>query len=359
MSVKHTILIVDDDAVGLNTVMSIVGQRWKCIPVSSGAAALKFLEKHTADLILLDYNMPCMNGLDVLNALRENEKTVDIPVIFVTGLDDEDGEVKALREGASDYILKPIRPTVLVTRVKNQLELSEHRRSLQKLVDEKTEDLEKANILLNKREDSTLNLLARVTDMRDENTGTHILRTTEYTRVVVNAILDNPKPGYTLTKEQAESIIKCAKLHDLGKIGIPDAILLKPGKLTAEEFEVIKMHPIYGEKFFSEFINTDQDDPFLATAREITYSHHEKWNGTGYPLKLKEDQIPLSGRIVALADVYDALTSERPYKKAFTHEIAKDIITEDSGKHFDPYIVEIFLQKEPEFIEISKLVSEN
>ncbi|MDR0946337.1 MAG: response regulator [Ruminococcus sp.] len=357
MPKKPTIVIVDDDPVGLNTVISILGDIYNCVPIPSGIVALKFFEKHTADLVILDYNMPQMNGIEVLRALQENEKTDHIPVIFVTGVDDEDGEVSALREGASDYVLKPIRPTVLVTRVKNQLELYVHRMELQKLVDEKTADLNRVNEILTRREESTLNLLARITDMRDEDTGNHIMRTTEYTRVIVEAIYTNPRQGYFLNREQADSIVKCAKLHDLGKIAIPDKVLLKPGKLTPEEFEVIKKHPIYGEKFFADFIQATEDDPFLETAREITYSHHEKWSGAGYPLGLKGDAIPLSGRIVALADVYDALTSERPYKKAFTHEVAKDIITEDSGKHFDPYIVELFLANEQKFIEISKMRS--
>jgi putative two-component system response regulator len=357
MSAKPVILIVDDDPVQLNTLVSILQKNYSCVPVSSGKMALKFLDTRLADLILLDYNMPDLTGIDVLKVILEQEHTSLIPVIFLTGVDDDEGEVTALRMGAVDYIVKPIRPAILLTRVKAQLELSKSRINLEYLIAERTNELWHANERLKKREDSTLSLLARITDMRDEDTGGHILRTTGYTEIIVNALRNDPDhpEGYELSEDEAQSIIKCAKLHDLGKIAIPDKILLKPAKLTPEEFDVIKMHPVYGERFFSDFIKSDSDDPFLETAREITYSHHEKWNGTGYPLGITGNRIPLSGRIVAIADVYDALVSERPYKKPFTHEKAAEIIVSDSGKHFDPHLVEIFVAHQDEFIEVSKI----
>jgi putative two-component system response regulator len=357
MSAEPVILIVDDDPVQLNTVVSILQKNYNCVPITSGKTALKFLETRTADLILLDFNMPDLSGIEVLKVIQETEHTAQIPVIFLTGVDDTEGEVSALRMGAVDYIVKPIRPAVLLTRVKAQLELSRHHKDLEYLIAERTNELWHANERLKRREDSTLSLLARITDMRDEDTGGHILRTTGYTEIIVNALRSDPAhpAGYELSEEEAQSIIKCAKLHDLGKIAIPDNILLKPAKLTPEEFEVIKKHPVYGERFFSDFIKSDSDDPFLETAREITYSHHEKWNGTGYPRGLSGADIPLSGRIVAVADVYDALVSERPYKKPFTHEKAAEIIISDSGKHFDPHLVEIFAAHQPEFIEVSKI----
>jgi putative two-component system response regulator len=357
MAADPVILIVDDDPVQLNTVVGILKKNYSCVPVTDGKTALKFLESHPADLILLDYNMPGLTGIEVLERILRGEHTAAIPVIFLTGVDDTEGEVAALRMGAVDYIVKPIHPAVLLTRVKAQLELSSHRRDLEYAIAERTEELWHANERLKKREDSTLQLLARITDMRDEDTGGHILRTTGYTEIIVNALRKdcNHPVGYELSEEEAQSIVKCAKLHDLGKIAIPDSILLKPAKLTPEEFEVINMHPVYGERFFSDFIKSDSEDPFLETAREITYSHHEKWNGAGYPLGLSGTNIPLSGRIVAIADVYDALVSERPYKKPFTHEKAAEIISSDSGKHFDPHLVDIFMAHQPEFIEVSKL----
>ncbi|MDR0986072.1 MAG: response regulator [Ruminococcus sp.] len=357
MSAAPIVLIVDDDPVQLNTVVSVLQKSYKCVPTTSGKTALKYFETHTADIVLLDYNMPDLTGIEVMKRMQETEHTASIPVIFLTGVDDTEGEVSALRMGAVDYIVKPIRPAVLLTRVKNQLELAEHRRDLEYAIAERTEDLWHANERLKKREDSTLHLLARITDMRDEDTGGHILRTTGYTKIIVTHLREdrNPPKGYEISEDEAQSIIKCAQLHDLGKIAIPDSILLKPAKLTPEEFEVIKKHPIYGERFFADFIKSDSDDPFLETAREITYSHHEKWNGTGYPLGLSGMDIPLSGRIVAIADVYDALVSERPYKKPFPHEKAAEIIISDSGKHFDPHLVEIFTAHQDEFIAVSKI----
>jgi putative two-component system response regulator len=355
MQSKASIVIVDDDPVQLNIVISILGDKYKCTPLASGQQALKFFSAHSADLILLDYNMPGLNGVEVMKRLHSEVNTENTPVIFLTGVDDEEGEAAALRLGAADYILKPIRPAVLISRVKNQLELYEHRVKLQNLVEEQMYDIQRANEMLKKREENTLNLLARITDLRDEDTGTHILRTTEYTRILAECIVADPRPGYELTREEAQNIVKCAKLHDIGKIAIPDDVLLKPAKLTPEEFEIIKKHPVYGEQFFSEFINKDDSDPFLEVAREITYSHHEKWDGSGYPQGLSGQDIPLSGRIVAIADVYDALTSERPYKKAFSHEKAAQIIVEDAGRHFDPYLVSLFIEKQDEFVRISQM----
>jgi putative two-component system response regulator len=284
---------------------------------------------------------------------------------------DGDGEASALLMGAVDYITKPIRPQVLTTRISLQLELINHRKHLEQLVTEKTKGLSEALDLLRLREDVTLNLLARVTELRDSDTGTHIERTTEFVRLIVTDLLENPVDGYEVTKEQATDIIKSAQLHDLGKIAVPDSILLKPDKLTPEEFDIIKTHTSEGKKLLSDTVESmktaetrhikDDEgnriiklDSFLATARDITYSHHEKWNGNGYPQGLAGADIPLAARIVALSDVYDALTSARPYKEAFSHEKSASIIYEDSGKHFDPYLVEVFKRHEKEFEEISK-----
>jgi putative two-component system response regulator len=284
---------------------------------------------------------------------------------------DGDGEASALLMGAVDYITKPIRPQVLTTRICLQLELINHRKHLEQLVTEKTKGLSEALDLLRLREDVTLNLLARVTELRDSDTGTHIERTTEFVRLIVTDLLENPVDGYEVTKEQATDIIKSAQLHDLGKIAVPDSILLKPDKLTPEEFDIIKTHTSEGKKLLSDTVESmktaetrhikDDEgnriiklDSFLATARDITYSHHEKWNGNGYPQGLSGADIPLAARIVALSDVYDALTSARPYKEAFSHEKSASIIYEDSGKHFDPYLVEVFKRHEKEFEEISK-----
>ncbi|MDR2532727.1 MAG: response regulator [Oscillospiraceae bacterium] len=367
---KPVILAVDDDPIILNTVLSILRNDYKIIPLTSAKSALKYLESNTADLILLDCVMPEMTGFVMFEHVLEDEKLRKIPVIFLTSASDGDNEAKALRAGAADYITKPIHSQALHTRIGNQLELLHHRKHLEKSIADKTRMLNEALNLLKTREDVTLNLLARVTELRDCDTGAHIERTTEFVKIIVRHLLQNPENGYILTPEQAEDIVKSAKLHDLGKIAIPDNVLLKQGKLTPEEFDVIKKHTEEGERLLSHTIDGAKSfqtqelseeesvriiyaDNFLKTARDITYSHHEKWSGEGYPLGLKGAEIPLSARIIALADVYDALTSERPYKNAFSHEESASIIENDSGKHFDPHLVKIFNKYEKDFENIT------
>jgi putative two-component system response regulator len=368
--VKPVILAVDDDPIILNVVLSTLKADYKIIPLASAKAALKFLEDNIVDLILLDCFMPEMTGFEMFDLLLKDERLKEIPVIFLTGATDENGEAMALQSGAADYITKPIRAQALLTRISVQLELLHHRRNLENLVLEKTRLLNDALNLLNAREDVTLNLLARVTELRDCDTGAHIERTTEFVKIIVEDLIKNPHDDYILSPEEAEDIVKSAKLHDLGKIAIPDDILLKPGKLTPEEFEIIKTHTEEGKNLLSTTIDevktyriqniSDEEserlihsDNFLKTARDITYSHHEKWSGEGYPQGLRGKDIPLSARIIALADVYDALTSKRPYKAPFTHEESASIINKDSGRHFDPHLVNIFKKHNAEFKNIA------
>ena len=354
---KPVILSIDDDPVTLNFLVSMLKEEYSVRPFTSGKVALAFLEGHRADLILLDRQMPDMSGLEVLKALRRNANTSDIPTIILTSAADSESEVEALDFGAVDYITKPIRRRALRMRVRLQLELQRHRRELETLVEERTYNLRLAYEKLKDREDITLSMLARATDMRDHDTGDHIERTTEFARIMVEHIYENPTPSYEFTRIAADDIIRSTKLHDIGKIALPDQILLKPGKLTFDEFEIVKKHTEYAESFLSDFIQ-DTDDTFLTAAREISYAHHEKWNGTGYPLGLSGANIPLAARVVALADVYDALTSSRPYKQPLRHEEAAKIIRESSGTHFDPYVVELFElyhEKFHDIVQFSKM----
>jgi putative two-component system response regulator len=345
-----TILVVDDDPIILNSVLAILRNRYNIIPLNNGTSALDYLRQRTPDLIMLDYHMPGVSGLDLLKDISKDNRLKEIPVIFLTALSEGEGEIKAMKAGAADYIIKPIKPEILIARVKLQLELVSHRKNLEGLVAERTAELKAANTKLKAREDITLSLLARLTDMRDEETGDHITRTTAYTKIIADNLIDCMINGYTLKPDEVSEIVTCSKLHDLGKIAIPDSVLLKKGKLTDEEFDIIKKHPVYAEQFFTEFMDKmPTGDTFLKTGLDIAYNHHEKWNGKGYPRGIAGTDIPLSARIVTIADVYDALTTERPYKKAFTHEQAYDIITKDSGFHFDPILVEIFVRKEKQF----------
>ena len=350
---KTIITSIDDDPVTLNFLVSVLKSDYSVRPFTSGKVAFEYLKDNRCDLILLDHQMPDMLGIDVLKMLQSNPTTREIPTIFLTGDVNSDNEVEAIDTGAVDYITKPIRYRALMVRVQLQLELQRHRKQLEFIVEERTKNLNAAYNKLKAREEITLSMLARATDMRDHSTGNHIERTTSFTKIMVDHILQNPKPGYTISGETAEDIIRSSKLHDLGKIALPDSILLKPGKLTPEEFAVVKEHTQHGETFLSEFVRR-MDDSFLTTARDISYAHHEKWDGGGYPLGIKGNAIPLSARIVAIVDVYDALTSTRPYKQAMSHYEAAQIILQNSGTHFDPYLVSVFWEHADEFHQVIK-----
>jgi len=347
---KQVILAIDDDPVILNIVLSTLKDDYSVRPFTGGRAALNFLAGQSADLILLDFQMPDLNGFEVLERLQGARRLKDIPVVFLTGNSDGDGEVLALEMGAVDYIHKPVKPRALLTRVRLQLELQSHRRHLEALVAEKTRNLNEAYIKLKVREDITLNLLARATDLRDHDTGDHIERTTRLVTIIINDLMASPRTGYTLSEAEAGDIIRSAKLHDLGKIATPDHILLKKGRLSPEEFEIVKMHPVHGERLLSDFIR-QMDDSFLNMARDIAYSHHEKWDGSGYPRGLRGREIPLAARVVAIADVYDALRSARPYKMPLEHDKSMTIIRRNAGSHFDPDLVEVFLRHDRDVAE--------
>jgi putative two-component system response regulator len=349
---KAVILTVDDDPIILNAVLEVLKQDYTVRPFTSGEAALSYLKNNSADLILLDHNMPNMTGLEVLQLLQDDPATRIIPVIFLTGSVDSEDEVRALEIGAMDYLLKPFRPGSLLTRVRLQIELYHHRHHLEDLVKLRTEELRAVNQKLERRDKITIDLLAKASDMRDHETGAHIERVVLFTEVIVNDLLACPHGTYQITNQYGRDIVDAVKLHDLGKLAMPDNVLLKPGKLTEEEFRIIKTHPIYGSKMLSQAIEKMGEDSLLWTAFEIVYGHHEKWDGTGYPNGVKGDKIPLSARIAAVADVFDALTSERPYKHAWTPEEAFALIYADAGRHFDPYLTEIVKRHEEEFIQI-------
>jgi putative two-component system response regulator len=349
---KAVILTVDDDPIILNAVLEVLKHDYTVRPFTSGEAAISFLENNHADLILLDHNMPSMTGIEVLKVLQGNPATRSIPVIFLTGSVDSEDEVRALQIGAMDYLLKPFRPGSLLTRVRLQLELYNYRYALERLVELQTEELRSANQKLAQRDKVTLDLLAKASDMRDHETGAHIERVVLFTDVIVGDLLASPAPGYEISEQYGRDIVDAVKLHDLGKLAMPDNVLLKPGKLTKEEFDIIKTHPIYGSKMLSQAIEKMGEDSLLWTAFEIVYGHHEKWDGSGYPNGAKGDKIPLSARIAAVADVFDALTSSRPYKNAWKPRDAFDLIYSDAGKHFDPYLTEVVKRHEEEFSQI-------
>lgn len=343
-TVREMVATVDDDPVTLNIVLDALKGQYDVRPFASAATFLKFISATPVDLVLLDYNMPYMDGFELMNFLHKDNGMRNVPILFLTSGASQEHELLALDKGADDYLYKPVEPRILRTRVRHHLELRRHRRHLEAMMEERTRDLAQVIERLQRRENTMLDMLALATDLRDHNTGDHIHRTTEYVRLLIKALRENPKEGYILAPEQEEDIIKSAKLHDVGKIAIPDHILEKQGSLTDEEFAVMKLHTVHGAKFLDQFVDAEGGLPFLAVARDIALYHHERWDGTGYPLGRKGKEIPLAARIATLADVYDALLSERPYKKAFPHAQAVRMIEKESGTHFDPYLVEMFIK---------------
>ena len=343
---KKMVLTVDDNPTNLRMIEEALHKEFDVQTAPSGDWALAFLSKKLPDLILLDVNMPGMDGYQLISIMKNDSRYEDIPVVFLTADEDVDEEIKAFDLGAQDYIKKPIVPQVVLARVKLHIELQAYRKDLESLVLARTMKLEHT-------EDCILSLLANVAAYRDQETGSHLRRTTAYCAVLVRELQKANLPGYYISLNAGKNIVKSAKLHDIGKVAIPDGILLKPGKLTPEEFDEIKKHTIAGGHMIDDAIHDLQDDSFLSVAREIIIGHHEKWNGMGYPNGVKGDDISIAARIMAIADVYDALISARPYKSAFSHEKAVEIIYGDSGTHFDPTILEIAKEHKEEFNAIA------
>lgn len=350
---KPIVLAVDEDEAILDMILASLKNDYNVKTVTSGEVTLEYLSYNPVDLILMDTKMPDLSGHRVFEILQSDTKTSDIPFIFLTNLADESYEAEALERSTADYVVKPIKPPVLLKRVYMQLEQKSSIRRLENLVEENIEYLRLSIGKVRVREDTIINLLTRINDLRDDFTGDHIKRIPEYVSIIVKELLNNPHTGYELTESESYNIINSAKLHDLGKIAIPEQILRKPDRLEWEEFKVIKQHPFIGACLIDEVITQLEDNTYLKTAREIAISHHEKWDGQGYPQNLKETEIPISARIVTLADVYDALTHKRPYKPMFSHEHTIEIIKRESGKHFDPYIVQVFLENQREFEDVA------
>lgn len=309
-SERPRVLIVDDEPANLKVMREVLNNKYRLSFAKSGEAALALIERELPKLILLDIMMPDMNGFEVCQRLKENPNTQHIPIIFVTALADESDEFKGFEIGAVDYITKPISPAIVRARVKTHLSLVQ------------AEQLKLAHVDLVHR-------LGRAAEYKDTDTGEHIVRMSKYSKILALA--------YGMDEHYAELIKQAAPMHDIGKIGIPDAILLKPGKLTADEFDFMKQHAEIGAKILE-----NSSSPLLQLAYVLAIEHHEKWDGSGYPNGVKGEEISIEGRIVAIADVFDALTSKRPYKKAWSVDEAFTLLREQAGKHFDPQLVALF-----------------
>lgn len=334
---KQKVLIVDDTPENIQVLMETLKEDYAIVAAINGEKALKMAAAEPApDIILLDVMMPGMDGFEVCSRLKADEKTKGIPVIFITALTDEEDEAKGLTLGAVDYLNKPFNPELVRARVRNHLELKSYRDRLEALVRERTRELALTQAI-------TIESLATLAEYRDPETGGHVKRTQNYVKALAVHLREHPRFRDELTEETIEQLYRAAPLHDIGKVGVPDHILLKEGRLTDEEFEEMKMHVIYGRDALRITEDKLGKISFLKYVREIASSHQEKWDGSGYPEGLEGDQIPISGRLMALADVYDALISKRPYKPPYPHEKALEIISEGKGTHFDPDIVDAFI----------------
>jgi putative two-component system response regulator len=341
------ILLVDDNTTNLQLLRDTLdGFGYKLLVAKNGKTALTIAHKANPDLILLDIMMPEMDGYEVCKRLKADEATVHIPIIFVTALSDAEDEAKGLTLGAVDYITKPFNPELVMARVHNHLELKRHQDHLEKLVQERTKKLALTQAV-------TIESLATLAEYRDPETGGHIKRTQNYVKALARHLLAHPRFRDELNEDIIELLYLSAPLHDVGKVGVPDQILLKAGQLTDEEFEEMKKHTQYGHDALKITERKLGGDSFLHYAKEIAYTHQEKWDGSGYPQGLKGHGIPIAGRLMALADVYDALISKRVYKPPFSHEEAVKIIQEGRDKHFDPDIVDAFVELESTFRNIA------
>lgn len=355
-----TILIIDDVAENLAVLTALLSPFYRVLAATSGQEGLKVANgKVKPDLILLDIVMPEMDGFSVLATLRESPRTMDVPVVFLTARADVGDEERGLLHGAADYITKPIRPAVALARVQLLLEAKRARDWMQNqnsILEEEVARRLAENDLTQK---ASIRALAHLAEVRDPETGNHILRTQEYVRRMAIGLRKHPRFSAILTEKYIDLLARSAPLHDIGKVGIPDHILLKPGKLTPDEWAVMKTHAKLG----SDAIEMAEQDiemslPFLSAAKEIAHWHHEKWDGSGYPDGLAGDAIPISARLMAMADVFDALISVRVYKPAMLPDEARQIIFAGRGKHFDPDVTDAFLEGYDDFVAIAAQYSD-
>jgi len=309
---------------------AVLEDQYRVMTMPSAQKMFALLEKVIPDLILLDIEMPEMDGFEALKKLKSEGSWVDIPVMFLTGRNDAEVEARGFEMGAVDFITKPFSAPVLINRIKTHLDID-------KIIRERTAQL-------NRLQNSIVAVLADMVENRDKGTGGHIERTSVYIKILINEMKEHGVYINEIMGWDVDKMISSARMHDLGKISITDIIVNKPGKLTDEEYEIMKNHAVEGERIIEEIISRTGEGDFLRNAKLFAGTHHERWDGKGYPRGLKGVEIPLQGRIMAVVDVYDALVSERPYKRAFTDDEAVKTIMQNAGTHFDPEIAKIFFE---------------
>lgn len=356
---RPTVLLVDDTAENLQVLSGLLHPEYRVLAATSGERCLALAETQHPDLILLDIVMPGLDGFQTLERLRAKEPTRDIPVIFVTSMGNAEFHVQGLAAGAVDFISKPIDPPVVLARVRTQIENKRARELLANQNSWLEAEVKRRMAEYETAQTVSIRALAHLAEIRDPETGNHIHRTQHYVFVLAQRLRDHPRFADFLTERNIDLLVKSAPLHDLGKVGIPDRILLKPGKLTPDEWEIMKTHARLGSDAI-EMAEEDAEQPvaFLRLAKEIAHWHHEKWDGSGYPDGLVGDAIPIAARLMAIADVFDALISVRPYKLALPFDQARRIIIDGRGRHFDPDVTDAFVIAYDDFVEIARRYSD-
>jgi putative two-component system response regulator len=348
---RRTILLVDDNATNLTAGKNMLSDRYKVYPIPTAEIMFDLLENITPDMILLDIEMPEMDGYEAIKKLKRNPVWEDIPVIFLTAKADETSELEGLTLGAVDYIYKPFSAPLLLKRIENHLLIQRQKRQFQDLNTHLEEMVKKRTQQVSNLQNAVLNTVANLVEFRDDVTGGHVTRTQRYLEILVNQLIKDGVYAEEVSGWNLDYLIPSAQLHDVGKIIITDSILNKPGALTKDEFEVMKTHAEAGVKAIKKIEENAEEHDFMRHARRIAGGHHEKWDGTGYPAGLKGTDIPLEARLMAIADVYDALVSKRPYKNPLGTDEAKQVIEGGRGTHFDPVLVDVFSEVADQFAE--------
>jgi putative two-component system response regulator len=346
---RGKIILVDDTPVILKVARNALMSKYDVFTAPSAEKMFQFLEKALPDMILLDVMMPEMSGYEAMAKLKKDPRTKDIPVIFLTSMKDANSELEGLSLGAVDYIAKPFSPQLLLKRVDVHMLMESQKRRLEELNGHLNSLVEQKTRAVLELQRAILVTVSDLVECRDDVTGSHVDRTESFLRILVNEMQARGVYSEAMGSWDKDILIQSAQLHDVGKIAIRDSVLLKPAKLTEEEFNYMKKHTTFGELVIDKIQQSTNESMFLTHAKIMAGAHHEKWDGTGYPRGMAGFDIPLQGRMMAIADVYDALVSARPYKAAFPHEEAVNIIKSESGRHFDPVIAEVFVAASGKF----------
>ena len=350
---RKKVFLVDDNIANLAAGRKLLQPSYDVYPLASAEMLFKMLERTLPDLILLDIVMPDVDGYEAIRKLKANRRFADIPVIFLTSKRDEGSELQGFTLGAVDYVSKPFSAPLLKKRIEHQLLILQQKETIQRHADSLMELVQEKIQEVFGLQNAILNTVADLVEFRDNYTGGHTMRTQMYMEALLYKMLETGRYAASVADWNMDFILPSAQLHDVGKIAISDAILNKPGKLTAEEYEIMKTHVKIGADAVRRIMRSTPSHTFLRHALNLVEAHHEKWDGTGYPGGLEGESIPLEGRLMAVVDVYDALTSWRPYKQALPHRQAVQMIVADRGLHFDPALVDIFLEIEDKFEHIS------